>query len=75
MPVKVCNESREVVVVGKSKTLMSSVQPDLLRWTERCIIATGTDCVSKYFLNSVFVFKGSLMYGDRWPRKTRYLPS
>lgn len=70
VPVEVCNESG-----CGGEAIMLPVQRDLLRWTECGIIATDTDCLSKYSLNSVFVFKGSLMYGDRWPRKTHYLPS
>lgn len=44
---------------GVKKAIMSPAQRDLLRWTECGIIATDTDCSSKYSLNSVFVFKGS----------------
>lgn len=38
---------------------MLPVHRDLLRCTECSIIATVTDCFSKYSLNSVFVLKGS----------------
>lgn len=37
-------------------------QRDLFRWTECGIIATDTDCLSKYSLNYVFVFKGSHLW-------------
>lgn len=54
---------------GGRKAIMPPAQRDLLRWTDCGIMATGTDCLSKYSLNSVFVFKGSLMYGGRWPEE------
>lgn len=41
---------------------MLPAQRDLLRWTDCGIIATDRDCLGKYSLNSVFVFKASLMY-------------
>lgn len=39
------------------KAITLPAQPDLLRWTDCGILATDTDCLSKYSLNSVFVFK------------------